>query len=187
MANYIEFLVHGDERELGAWLRGYAAGSGGARPVVFAHEAGFQLKKLRERIKHHGEVRHVIVADAHGGWLRAALAAAAPRYHFEVREERRIARAYFHFEFDTPSEKVADRIKHVFATLPAGVTPTDFQPREVVDPAAKGAEVYTVEHHYRYQGEGVLEGDVEGVVRVFAVLSEIDFVKCDEIEVHHLA
>lgn len=186
MAHYTEFLVRGDDTAVVAWLGGYAAGSGVGRQIVFAHEAGFQLKKLRERIRHHGEVVHVIVASAHAGWLRAALEAAAPRHRFEVLEERKIGRAYFHFEFETPSEKVAARIKQVFASLPPGVTPTDYQPREVLDPAAKGTEVYTVEHHYVYRGEGVLEGDVDGVVRVFAALSDIDFVKCDEIEVHHV-
>lgn len=186
MSQYVEFVVRGDERELPAWLRGYAACGGSGRPLLFAHEAGFHLKKLRERIKHHGDIQHVIVAAAHAAWLRDALATAAPRYRFEVAEERKIARAYFHFEFETPSPKVAETIKRVFATLPPGVTPTDFQPREDVDPKAKGAEVYTVEHHYVYRGEGVLEGDVDGVARTFAALSDIDFVKCDEIEVHHV-
>ena len=184
MAHYYEIIIHGDDRELTAYLTGYAA-AGGVGRVLFAEDAGFHVKELRERIKHHGEVQHIISDASHRSRLHAALEAAAPRYRFEIKEERKIERAYFHFEFETPSRKVADSIKRVFATLPAGVTVTDYAPEEIIDPKASGAELYSPEHAYVFRGEGVLEGDVFGVVDVRATLCDIEFMRCDEIEVHH--
>jgi hypothetical protein len=187
MANYVEFLILGDDRELTAYLSGYLAADGGTKPLLFAEEAGFHIKGLRERIKHHGEVCHVITDAAHRSWLRSALEAAAPRYRFEVKAERKIERAYFHFEFDTPSRAVAEKIKKLFASLPAGAAVRDFTPEEVVDPEARGTEVYAPEHEYVFRGKGVIEGDVVGVVEVRAALSAIDFTTCDEIDLHHTA
>jgi hypothetical protein len=187
MAHYFEFLVRGDDRDLTAYLSGYAAAGGGAKPLIFAHEAGFHIKGLRERIKHHGEVCHVITDAAHRAWLRTALAAATPRYDFEIREERKIERAYFHFAFDTPSRKVAESIKQVLASLPAGVAARDYTPEEIVDPKARGAEVYAPEHEYVFRGKGVIEGDVPGVVDARAALLALDFTTCVEIDVHHAA
>jgi hypothetical protein len=187
MAQYIEFLIHGDDREVAAYLRGYLAGSGDARRLIFAHEAGFRVQALKERIKHHGEVVHVIVGVADRAWLHDALAAAGPHYRFEVKGERKIERAYFPFSFETPSRKVADRIKKFFGALPAGVVVTDYTPHEVVDPRAKGTEVYSPVHEYVFRGKGVVEGDVGGVVEARSALAAIEFTRCDEIHVHHAA
>ena len=186
MAHYYEIIIHGDDRELTAYLTGYGA-AGGVGRLIFAEEAGFKVKELRERIKHHGEVRHVISDAAHRSRLHAALEAAAPRYHFEIKEERKIERAYFHFEFETPSRGVADSIKKVFGRLPAGVTVTDYSPEEIIDPKASSAELYAPEHEYVFRGEGVIEGDVFGVIDAHAALADIEFTRCDEIEVHHAA
>ena len=184
MAHYYEFIIHGDDRELTAYLTGYGA-AGGVGRVLFAEESGFKVKGLRERLKHHGEVRHVICDASHRSRVHAALEAAAPRYQFEIKEERKIERAYFHFEFETPSRKVADRIKKVFAGLPTGVVVTDYAPEEIIDPKATSAELYSPEHEYVFRGEGVIEGDVFGVIDARATLCDIEFTSCDEIEVHH--
>ena len=187
MASYLEFLVHGDDHELAAYLRGFAAGKGGAVRLIFAHDAGFRIKALRERIKHHGEVVHVMIDGAHRAWLRDALESAAPRYRFEIKGERKIERAYFHFKFETPSRKVAESIKQALTALPAGVAVTDYAPEEIVDPKAKGTEVYSPVHEYVFRGQGVVEGAVPGIVDARAALAAIEFTDCDEIHVHHAA
>jgi hypothetical protein len=183
MAGYYEIIVRGDDRDLIPFLAGYAAGCG-MSGIYFAHEAGLHLKPLRERIKHHGEVSHVLCPDSHRAKLRQAIAAAAPRFQFEIRDESRIERAYFHFDFDTPSRKVAEDIKRILAALPAGVASRDYKPEEIVHPDAKGAEVYSPAHEYVFRGKGVLEGDVGGVIEARARLSGIEFVRCAEIDLH---
>jgi hypothetical protein len=130
-------------------------------------------------------VTHVICAAAHSDRLRVAIEQARPRFAFEVREERRIERAYFPFAFDTPSRKVAGQIKAVLGALPDGVKAADYAPREVTDPGARGTEVYSPSHEYTFSGEGVIEGDVMGVIETRHALMDIEFMKCEEIAVHH--
>ncbi len=185
MSHYAEFVIHGDDREVIAYLKGFAAGSALERSLLFAAEAGFHIRALRERIKHHGEVTHVICDLPHRDRLRAAIQQAAPRYAFEIKEERTIERAYFPFSFETPSRKTAEQIKSVLGSLPKGVKASDYSPQEVTDPSARGPEVYSPTHEYTFRGRGVIEGDVPGVVATRRALMEIDFTKCDEIAVHH--
>lgn len=188
MADYYEIVIKGDHPKLAAFLSGYAAAGGLSRACVFAADSGFHVSALRERIKHHGEVNHAICRPADRAKIRSAIKKAANDFDldFEIVEERKIARAYFHFEFDTPSRDVARKIKAVLDRLPRGVRAADYSPHETMDPDAKGAEVYTPTHDYQFCGKGVVEGDVGGVIDTRDALHEIDFTHCDEIEVHHV-
>ncbi len=182
MATFYELVIKGDHRDLMPYLSGFAA-SAKAKGVYFAEEAGLHLSPLRERMVHHGEVHHVICTEALRGTLHDALAKAAPRYKFEIKDERKIERATFSFKVETPSTKVAQAVKDVVAKPPRNVTVTGFVPREREDPSAKGAEVYSPVHEYTFIAEGVVEGDI-GVIEMRTKLASIDFVECDEIELH---
>jgi hypothetical protein len=183
MAGYYEIIVRGDVRDLVPYVAGYAEGSG-ASHIYFAHESGFHLKALRDRIKHHGEVQHIICPQDQRPRIKAALESAAARYEFEILEESKIERAYFHFGFDTPSRDVAAAIKKIIAKLPSGVTTMDYTPEEIIDPDAKGTEVYSPAHEFVFRGKGVIEGDVAGVIETRTLLADIEFVRCDEIDLH---
>lgn len=183
MAGYYEIIVRGDDRDLIPFVAGFAAGCG-MSGVHFAQEAGLRLNPLRERIKHHGEVQHLICPEGHRARLHDALAAASPRFSFEIREESRIERAYFHFEFETPSRRVAGEIRAILGGLPAGVAVMDYAPEEVVNPGGRGPEVYSPVHEFVFRGKGVVEGDVAGVIETRKRLSDVEFVNCDEIDLH---
>jgi hypothetical protein len=183
MATYYEMIIRGDDRDMVPYLTGFMA-AGDLKNVYIATESGFHLKSLRERVKHHGEVQHVICEGDQRSRLRSAVEKAPDRYGFKVEEEARIERAYFPFEFDTPSREVAAAIKKVLAALPTGVKATDYIPEEIEDPDAKGAEVYSPAHEYEFRGKGVIEGDPGGVIRARQALGEIEFAKVHEIEIH---
>ena len=182
MATFYELVIKGDNRDLMPYLSGFAA-SAKAKGVYFAEEAGLHLTPLKERIQQHGEVHHVICTEALRGTLHDALAKAAPRYKFEIKDERKIERATFSFKVKTPSTKVAKAVKDAIAKPPRNVTITGFAPREREDPSAKGTEVYTPAHEYMFEAEGTVEGDI-AVIEMRAKLAAIEFVTCDEIELH---
>lgn len=182
MATFCEIVIKGDDRDLVPFLSGFAVGAR-ARGIYFAEEAGLHLKLLGERIRHHGEVHHVICTDALRGVIHDALAKAAPRYRFEIKDERKIERATFSFKVETPSRDVAKAVKDAVAKPPRGVVVTGFVPRETLNPDAKGAEVYSPVHDYVFSAEGAVDGDI-GVIEMRKKLAAIDFVQCDEIELH---
>lgn len=182
MATFFELVIKGDDRDVIPYLSGFAA-SARARGMYFAEEAGLHVPALRSRILHLGEVNHVICTEALRGVVHDALAKAAPRYHFEIKDERRVERATFAFKVETPSLQIAKAVQAAVAKLPRGVAVTDFVQHEELDPSAKGAEVYSPAHDYFYTAKGNVEGDI-GVIEFRQKLSSIDFVKCDEIELH---
>ena len=183
MAGYSEIIVRGDDKDLIPYVKGFAIGCGLAG-VYFAQEAGLHLKPLRDRIKHHGEVHHIICADKAVAKLREAVDNAPKEYKFEIKEESKLERAYLHFDFDTPSRKVAGQIKDALSNVPAGVAVLDYKPEEIVHPEAKGTEVYSPAHEFTFRGKGVIEGDVGGVIETRMALADIEFVNCGEIDLH---
>jgi hypothetical protein len=164
-------------------LAGFAAGAG-IHGVFFAAEAGLQLPALRERIRHHGEVQHILCPERARSTVHDALAKAAPRYHFEIKEERAIARATFSFEAETPSRKIAEQVREAVKKPSRGVVVTGFQPHEKRDASSQGTEVYSPAHEYEFAARGDVSGDVAGVIALRRTLSAIDFVKCTEIDLH---
>jgi hypothetical protein len=182
MARYVEMVVQGDDRDLKAYLTASSATAGHPR-FVFADETGFHVPRLRERIRHHGEVQHVIVAEEHAALVRTDLGAAGPRYSFEIKEERTLETVRFPFEFSTPSRKVAADLKHLLGMLPTGAHLEGYVPQEKADKDASGTEIYAPEHDYVFSGRGTIHGDVFAVIDARAKLSAIDFTDCGEIVV----
>jgi len=130
-------------------------------------------------------VQHIICETGQRAKLRSAIEGGAGRFGFEVVDETRIERAYFHFEFSTPSREVAATIKKAIKSLPEGVKVADYSPEEIEHPDAKGTEVYSPAHDYEFRGKGVVEGDPAGVIQVRQAIEDIEFAKAHEIELHH--
>jgi hypothetical protein len=185
MARHVELIVRGDDRDLKGYLTGYFSA---ARPLrfEFADDAGFHISHLRERIRHHGEVQHVIVSETDAHEIHRALDGAAPRYEFEVKETRNIEQVRFLFEFDTPSRKVAKKLKALLDNLPAGTHLENYTFEEETDPGAADTELYAPEHDFKFAGRGEIVGDVFAVIEMRALMAAIDFVRAHEIEVDDL-
>jgi len=183
MAGYYEVIVRAREHQLIPYINGFAAGKD-VEGVYVAQEAGLHLRALRERIKYKGEVHHIICAASSLPALREAVKEAPAEYKLEILEESKLERAEVTFAFKTPSRDIAKQIRKVLDHLPAGVSTIDYEPKEIVDPGARGAEVYSPAHDYTFSGKGSLEGDVGGVIETRRKLDEIDFVDTGEIELH---
>lgn len=182
MARYVELVVQGNDRDLKGYLTGHFS-TGKPPRLIYADEAGFQLHRLRERIKHGGEVQHVLVAEEDADRVRSAVKSSEPRYQFEIKDERIVETGFFSFEFKTPSRDVAAKLKQIMGALPAGVTLNNYAPKEESCADGGGTELYTPEHDYTFSGQGEIRGDLFTVVAVRRSIDEIDFTRCHEIEI----
>ena len=142
----------------------------------FGEDHRLDLGHLKEMIKYHGDVLHMIVEAKHRAAVESAIKQAPEDLHPEIVESRKIHRAYFHFKFTTHNRDVAKRIKKILDTLPAEVMLTDYAPDEHVDPEAEGTEAYTAVHEYTFKGKGVIEGEPHSVREVFVEMVEDEFV-----------
>ncbi len=181
MARYRELIVKADDRDLIPYLAGYLAAKN-VSGVYFAEESGLHVSALKERFRHHGEVQHIVCTDEAAVALRDALAKAVPRYRFEIKEERELERARFRFEVATPSRNVAQLVRDTLAGVPPQTFISGFEPRERLNHDATGTELYSPLHDYEFQGNGEVQGDIDGVIKMRQRLCTIEFVKCNEIE-----
>jgi hypothetical protein len=180
-AVYYELLVKGNEDKIFAYLNGYLTGKKIKQGVIFCEECPFRIHELRELIRYHGDVAHIICRAGLRQTVLSAIRSAPAAYSFEVKKDRKITSASFEFKFETFSKKVAGGLKRMFTQLPAGLKLIDFQPEETIDPDAKGIERYAPAHEYQYSGEGMVAGNVETLLDFHCRLSQSDFVELEEI------
>jgi hypothetical protein len=183
--SYYEYVIKGDEDALCTYMGGFLRGKGIREGCYFSKNCPFHRHHIREIIEYHGEVAHLICQSKLRSVVDSAIRQSAAQLGFEVKETHKISKVSFTFKFETAARSVAGKIKRALARLPADVRLVDYDPREVVNPKAKGPEGYAPLHSYTFEGEGVIEGDVAGVVRVHEKLSKNEFVKCEDIDIHY--
>ena len=185
MAVHYEVLIKGKEKVLRAYIDGYMRGQNQRDGYFYSKDHPVDLRPIREFIKYHGDVLHLICTADLRSTIRTAIRQAPKEYEFEVVKMRKITRGYFHFKFYTANRRSAGGIKRLLARLPDGVKLVDYTPREIFRPGAEGAELYSPVHHYVYRGKGVVEGDAAGVHEMHRRMTANEFFSCKKIEIHH--
>lgn len=183
--NYYEYIIKGDEDTLCAYIGGFLRAKGIKEGCFFSKDCPFHRHQIREMIEYHGEVTHLICRSSLRSVIESAIRQSDDQLEFEIKETLEISKGSFHFKFETANRKVAGTIKRALGRMPDDVKIVDYEPEEVVNPKAKGPEGYAPLHSYTFEGEGLIEGDIAGVLKVHERLAKNEFVKCDDIEVHH--
>jgi hypothetical protein len=187
MASFYEIIVKGDSKVIRAYMEGFMKSKGITDGIDFGEDHPLDLGHLKEMIKYHGDVLHLVVEAKLRASVDAAIKQSPEDLDIEIVESRRIHRAYFHFKFETANRDVGKRIKRLLDKLPEGVSLTDYEPEEIVDPDAKGVEVYSPVHEYTFKGKGVIEGEPGSVRDVLEKMIDDEFVDCDDIVMHFSA
>ncbi len=182
---HFDFVIKGNEDKLCSYLEGFMRGKGIKSGWLFTEKHPFQSHFIKELIKYHSDVVHLICRSGLRPVIRAAITASPAIFEFEIMESRLVSKADFEFKFKTANRKVAGAIKRLLGRHPAGVKLVDYKPIEAVNPEAKGAEGYAPLHEYTFHGKGKIVGDVEGVLKVFQKLESNEFIHCEEIEIRH--
>jgi len=182
---HYDFIIKGNEDKLCAYLNGYLRGKGVKSGYIFTSCHPFKSHFLKELIKYHGDVVHLICRPAIRPVIRAALKQAPVEYEWEIVESRSVKKATFEFKFETANRQVAGTIKRLLGRHPEGVRLVDYEPKEVFDPDARGSEGYAPLHEYTFRGKGTIVGDVDGILKVYQKLTGNQFIHCEEIEIHH--
>jgi len=182
---HYDFIIKGDADKIRAYLEGFLRGKGVKSGYLFTEDLPFQSHFLKELIRFHGDVVHLVCRSNLRPLIRSAVAQSAGKFEFEIVESKQVANATFEFKFETANRSVAGAIKRLLGRHPAGVKLVDYEPKEAVNPEAKGPEGYAPLHEFTFRGKGTIVGDVEGVLKVYYKLSANEFIHCDEIEVRY--
>lgn len=184
-AVYYELLVKGNEDKIFAYLNGYLTSKKIKKGVIFCDECPFDIHELRELIRYHGEVAHIVCRAGLRQTVLSALRSAPAAYSFEIKKDRKISKAAFEFKFETFSKKVASGLKRTFTQMPKGLELLEYEPEERIDPDAAGIERYAPAHDYRFAGKGKITGNVETLLDFHRQLSQSEFIKLEKIELEY--
>ena len=176
---YYEIVVKGDDNLLKGFIRGFELGRSLEGGVWLCADHPIHAGHLK-RLRLHGRHLHAVCTSASRKSVLAAFAKAVET-GIEVVFDKKIVRASFEFEFDTYSREVAASIKKIFNTLPTGLGLLAYEPKETVDKKARGVELYSPVHEYRFEGKGRIEGDFEKLLAVHEKLEGIEFAKTGDI------
>jgi hypothetical protein len=178
-AVYHEIVVKGDEALLKGFVRGFEVGRSLKGGFWLAGDHPVDLGHLKDRGLR-GHCVHAICGAAVRKSVLNAISSATD-CGFEILSDKEIVRAWLEFEFDTFSREAAASIKGILKNLPAGLRILAYEPTETVDKDARGVELYSPVHDYRFEGEGRIEGDFEKLLSVRAKLDAIEVAKAGKI------
>ena len=176
---YHEIVFGGDQTLLKGFIRGFELGRSLKGGFWLGADHPVDTGRLKRRPLR-GNYVHAVCTSAVRKSIMDALSK-APDCGFEILSDKRIVRASFDFKFDTFSREIAALTKDILMTLPAGLQVLAYQPKETVDKKARGVELYSPAHDYRFEGKGRIEGDFERILAVRARLKAIEVARTGKI------
>jgi hypothetical protein len=171
-ARYAELVIDGPRGWDMGFIQGFLRSRGFAGTVLDAEAEGFHCAGLREQLREAlhpaAETLHLLVpVDLVPAILDAVDDSSKAGRPMAVRQRRAVGGAWFRFTVHVFSKEHARRVRAIFNNLPEGVAlSADASFEEIVDDGVRGVELYAPVHAYEMNGEGAVEGDLEGVLAV---------------------
>jgi hypothetical protein len=181
--SYRELVIQGSEDALRGFLWGFSTAKNIRHGLIFCDDNPINTHHLREILKLHPNYQHVVTRAAYHKSLVAALKATPMA--FKIVSDKAVRKASFEFEFETSNKDVARSIKRLLARPPAGSKVVDYKPREIMDPSAKGVELYSPVHDYVFSGKGRIEGNIEKLLEIYKKFSAHEFIETEHIDIKH--
>jgi len=181
---YYEIVVKGNAKMLKGFVRGYEIGSSIKSGLYYCADHPVDTRHLRDILTFHGDHIHLMCRTSVRQVFLAAIKRAAD-LDLELVSDVRVAGTSFEFEFDTVSREVASEIKKLVRTLPAGLELVGYDPKETVDEKARGTELYSPVHEYRFRGKGRIAGDFERLLSFHETLAANKFIEAGDITIEH--
>lgn len=179
---YFEIIVKGSAKLLKGFVRGYEIGRSIKGGLYYCADHPIDTRHLRDILAFHGDHIHLMCRTSVRQVFLAAIEQAAD-LDLELVSDVRVAGTSFEFEFDTYSREVASEIKRLVKTLPAGLERVDYEPKETVDEKARGTELYSPVHEYRFRGKGRIAGDFEKLLSFHETLAANTFIDVGDIAI----
>jgi hypothetical protein len=182
MGNWHVIIVEGHERDLRAFVSGFAADRGvDPMRVVFGADVGLAHESLHERLRAllRGGQHVLIVPEDLATALADAIARGGTALGLRVADRHPVGAASFDFAAEVYAREVSTRIRSVVRALPPGVHATQHSEHEEEHAADTGVELYAPAHHYAYRVRASLTGPVGEVLEVRRRLGEIEAVQLE--------
>ena len=184
---YHEVVIEGAKGRAYGFVEGFLIARGLIGKLFNLETEGFECESLRERIREmfhpSEETYHLLVRAAEIPVVHEAVREAEARgLQVKAHDDRPVAGARFHFEFQIFSREHAKKIRKWFKELAPGISlskDTKFQ--EKIDPESKGVEAYAPSHEYELSAAGTVEGDVVPLILLHRLCADEELVKTSDL------
>jgi len=185
---FYEVVFEGHYHTIFGLLEGFMMGADKDWDYYFSKKVHVQQDTfadvLREWITLGGKLHHVLIEEEFLNAFKTALqkrsddSKVGMKY---IKSEKKILSGSFSFTFKAYAKKFGDEIKTLLETLPEGVELVDYTPKETVVKSAHGVELYAPEHEYTFEGEGVVQGLLPGLLSMSRILRRHPLVEVESI------
>lgn len=177
--------VEGDEGFLRGYVEGYfCAQELDVSGVYFGSDLGLDDERFLTRVQTFLglKVEHnlLLIREDLKAHLEEAIARLSEQWRLHLKAVREVREVRYPFRVDTPSRKVADRLKVLFEALPEGASVERLTVREEERGEGFEASAYAPDHPYRFRAEGILAGEIEATLKAYRLLVMVDVVVFDE-------
>jgi len=128
-------------------------------------------------------VRVIICCKLHD-LLEEALRKRKNEIQIEIKNVRKIAGASFEFQYKAFAETFGKELKETFGNLPEGLTmEPGYEPKEILNPDAKGVEAYAPLHHYELKAKGRITGPIREIIDFYGQAEHNQLVELGPIKI----
>jgi len=182
-----ELVIEGHEGFVKGLLRGIAAGAKSSSRVMFNNEHNINRATIGERIKEFFDSSstqiHVILDESIVNLIEEVLSEEGEKLKVSIVSKLKLIAASFNFEYIAYAENHGKMLKSMFEDLSESISMSaEYDPKESINPEAKGAEGYAPEHDYEIHAKGTVSGNLNEIMKLHEQCDDEPLVKAEKIE-----
>lgn len=188
--SYYEVEVEGSLDLIKGYVLGFIDGRQLDGEAIFDEEHHMENEgkfgQLLRLLGTKGKTVHVIMCCHLHEILREALEKRPSKLPIVIRSVREVFGASFDFEYKTFAEKFGKELKKTFGNLPEGLEmDPEYEPKEILNPDAKGVEAYAPLHDYELRAKGTISGPIRQVMDFYGLVEHNNLVELGPIKLKY--
>lgn len=190
LKSYYEVEVEGSLDLIKGYVLGFIDGRKIEGEAIFDEEHHVESEgkfgQLLRLLGTKGKRARVLVCCGLHDMLKEALENRKTRLPVTIHSVREILGASFNFEYKTFAEEYGKDLKKTFGNLPEGlVMDPGYEPKEILNPDAKGVEAYAPLHHYEIKAKGRIAGPIRQVMDFYGLVEHNKLIELGPIKLKY--
>lgn len=184
---FYEIVIEGPFMLVKGFVVGFLAGVKPGGEYFFHRKAGIRRETLKGFLREFFELDnhvHLCLEPDLIERFKKAAELYESKTGMKIESIKPIKSASFTFAYEFFNEDLAKKARDLLTTLPGGVEIKDYFPFVEIDNDARGVEAYAPLHDFTSRAKGKIEGDFEGVMKVYLDIKRSEFsesVMCDDV------
>ena len=183
---YYQVVLEGSPAVCKGFLQGLSLAAPWDNTIIYHGTAKIFTESLGEQlaefIHFHSRDLYAIADSKTASFLKKSRVTIEVETGILLASCRYIRSAAFPFDFRAYAKRYGKEILDILSALPKGVRVHSLKKKEVLHPDAVGIESYTSVHDYKIEGEGIIKGRIDLVIKSHSLLNDHPLINTDHIK-----